>query len=462
LISRFGYSFLLLLIFTQLVLAQVVKVQSVEITGNKTTKAFVILRELVIDTTKTYSKSEFEAQLEMSKNRLLNLNLFNAVTIKQSETTPNKLLIEVIEKWYLWPIPFVEFSDRNFNVWSDLDFDKDRTNFGLYMFTYNLWGRNHTLKTSLVQGYNKNYGLEYRIPFLFKNSNWGLTTDIHYKSQAEMWLNTVEDQLQFYRRDSTDVSTPLIEQLNSSLLLSKRITPFHQLSLSGSYQNTQLDSSINVIAEDYLLDSSLSLKVISFKLTSVVDKRNNIYFPTTGSYLSGALGINQFVDNEQPSNVRIALTAQGFKQIKQKWFGAISLFGEYNSSKILPYEYTRRLGYANMIRGFERKVIDGNSCALANASLRYQLVNKPHLPLKFIPFKNYNFLPFNMYLGTFVDCGYVDNRNLKPSNTLPNEFLYSTGVSLQSLFYNDRVLRLEYSINSLKESGFFVHFKKAI
>jgi hypothetical protein len=33
---------------------------------------------------------------------------------------------------------------------------------------------------------------------------------------------------------------------------------------------------------------------------------------------------------------------------------------------------------------------------------------------------------------------------------------------LNALIYNDRVLRLEYSINSLQEDGFFVHFKKAI
>ena len=47
-------------------------------------------------------------------------------------------------------------------------------------------------------------------------------------------------------------------------------------------------------------------------------------------------------------------------------------------------------------------------------------------------------------------------------NTFQNNLQYSTGISLQTLFYNDRVIRFEYSLNALKESGFYVHFKKAI
>ena len=53
---------------------------------------------------------------------------------------------EVKEKWYIWPIPTIEFADRNFNIWADSSFDPSRTNYGLYLFTYNLFGLNHTLK----------------------------------------------------------------------------------------------------------------------------------------------------------------------------------------------------------------------------------------------------------------------------------------------------------------------------
>jgi hypothetical protein len=40
--------------------------------------------------------------------------------------------------------------------------------------------------------------------------------------------------------------------------------------------------------------------------------------------------------------------------------------------------------------------------------------------------------------------------------------LFSMGLGVSTIFYNDRILRIEYSLNSLREGGFFVHFKKAI
>jgi hypothetical protein len=152
---------------------------------------------------------------------------------------------------------------------------------------------------------------------------------------------------------------------------------------------------------------------------------------------------------------------QKFTKIHPKIYTALSCYSQFNSNKKPPYSQRKVLGYQESIRGFEHYVVDGTSGLKGNAAIRFNAANS-NLSLPFIPFKNYQELPVNIYWEIYSDAGYVNYQYSNESNQLVNAFLYSGGVGLNTLFYNDRILRLEYSLNSLKEHGFFVHFKKAI
>ena len=119
------------------------------------------------------------------------------------------------------------------------------------------------------------------------------------------------------------------------------------------------------------------------------------------------------------------------------------------------------MGYHENIRGFEHYVVDGTLGLKGNAAIRIHAVSS-NWSLPFIPYKNYQELPVNIYWEIYSDAGYVGYNHSNKSNQLVNTFIYSGGVGLNTLFYNDRIVRLEYSLNSLIEHGFFVHFKKAI
>jgi hypothetical protein len=41
---------------------------------------------------------------------------------------------------------------------------------------------------------------------------------------------------------------------------------------------------------------------------------------------------------------------------------------------------------------------------------------------------------------------------------LANSWQYGYGVGLDLITYYDFVMRMEYSINKMKQSGFFIHF----
>lgn len=433
---------------------------SITISGNDRTKDFVILREMLIENDSTYAENQIEGLLDISTNRILNLNLFNQVDIAHQLIEIEGILgyvikVEVIAKWYVWPIPFVEFSDRNFNVWGNLDFDPERTNYGLYVFNYNLFGRNHTLKTKMKTGYNTKLGIEYRIPFLSRHTDWGLNTLVEYVSQNEVWYETRNDSLQFYKNGRNN----LIKNTQAKVELTKRITPFTRVYYGVNFEYGQLDSTVPT--NDYFINNQRFQRKYGVHFKLEYDERDNIYFPTEGKYGSVTLGGNSWQNKSAFLNGSIESRLQRFDQLSSKWYSALSLYLQYNTSDEAPYSDRKILGYDEIVRGYEHYVVDGTFGWKTNAALRYHLLEKD-VQLKFVPIENYKTLPINIYAEGYLDGGYATYLNSRSSNTLNGTPIYSAGLGLNTLFYNDRLLRLEYSLNSLGEGGFFVHFKKAI
>jgi outer membrane protein assembly factor BamA len=435
-------------------------VSTIRIEGNKRTKDFVIKKEMLLEEGKTYSSDSLDYYIEVSENRVMNTNLFNSVSIVFAEVDDEiNLLVQVTEKWYDWPIPFVEFSDRNFNVWSNFSFDPTRTNYGIYLFNYNLWGRNHTLKTSFIRGYNPAYGAEYRVPFLSPESNYGLRAKAKYSSQSELWVETLYDELQFYK----DGNPRLIEKIEAEFTLTNRFNPFTIAEATIITEQTNLGKSIIPNAQKYLLNGDSSLLVNQLKVGIKHDTRDNIYFPLEGFYLEPSIALQHFSNSNPFTNIYTSYSIQQFGKLnKDKWYYAVSLFGEVNSDSFLPYEYTQRLGYDQLVRGYENYVVEGNNSFLLHTELKYELLSKPRLPVSFVPLKNYKILPTKLFLTYFIDAGTVLNKVPIAENQLPNTLLMSTGLSFQMLLYNDRVFRIDYSLNKNLESGFFVHFTKPI
>jgi len=68
-------------------------------------------------------------------------------------------------------------------------------------------------------------------------------------------------------------------------------------------------------------------------------------------------------------------------------------------------------------------------------------------------------MPVKWYLSLNNDFGFVNNPFYKENNSLGNQLLWGGGIGLDIVAYYDKVFRLEYSFNSLGESGFFLHWE---
>lgn len=88
----------------------------VNLEDNKVTKPSVIFRELLFDEGDTIRRCDFEEKMKMSRENLLNTTVFNFVDFDitdDPEVSNGKILtIKMVERWYVWPIPYLHYADR--------------------------------------------------------------------------------------------------------------------------------------------------------------------------------------------------------------------------------------------------------------------------------------------------------------------------------------------------------------
>ena len=95
-------------------------ISEIIISGNVITQEDIIKRELLFRIDSIYLKTELESKIKLSQQNLKNLNLFNFIEIEKKEKNNlTTVYINLIERWYIWPYPILEISERNFNVWWD-------------------------------------------------------------------------------------------------------------------------------------------------------------------------------------------------------------------------------------------------------------------------------------------------------------------------------------------------------
>ncbi|WP_315818763.1 hypothetical protein [Paraflavitalea speifideaquila] len=78
------------------------------------------------------------------------------------------ILIQVKERWYTFPIPYVKPVDRNLSEWSRQGYGINRLNYGVKFTQYNFTGRNDKLRFWLLTGYTKKFEFNTISPMLIK------------------------------------------------------------------------------------------------------------------------------------------------------------------------------------------------------------------------------------------------------------------------------------------------------
>ncbi|MFM1841188.1 MAG: hypothetical protein RIR47_1237, partial [Bacteroidota bacterium] len=181
-----------------------ITIRSITITGNNKTKSYIIQRELPYHIGSVVPADSLEAYNTLGQHQIFNTSLFNEAKVESImvDSTTADVLIHVKERWYLFPLPYFRWVDRNFSQWwNQQNKSLDRVNYGINFRQSNFTGNNDRLVIGLITGYTHQAILRYQIPFIDKKLQWGVGAGLQYYTQKEMNFATLADKQIFYKSD---------------------------------------------------------------------------------------------------------------------------------------------------------------------------------------------------------------------------------------------------------------------
>lgn len=434
-------------------------VKEIILEGNKRTKDYIILRELGFslgDTIVTVDLGDF---IKRKRNLIFNTRLFNKTEIHyRLEGQDVFLRIEMIERWYIWPVPIINFADRNVNVWLETK-DPSRLNYGLYFQDYNFRGRMEILKINLLAGYTQLVGVDYQVPYVNGKKTLGLHLETSYSSNKEVWYETRNNRVQFYFHPES----PAIQRadIKSSLIWRPGFYSKHTFGIGHQMirvADTVVSEGLN---PEYMLQARKLQNNTGFYYTFIWDRRDIAYYPLEGHFFQADFAGDYFMEAQVlvPS---LTLNLEKFWKLGKFQYFAIGWRSRLMSGDQIPYPLTRGLGYRFNVRGFEPYVVDGANYTCFKTNYKLKIVSKTYR-IKVIKMTQFNYIPVGLYLNIYADAGYAHNpTGDERSNDFQNHWLSGYGMGLDFVTFYDRVLRVEYSFNNFGIGGIYINFTTPI
>jgi outer membrane protein assembly factor BamA len=427
-------------------------IQNIEITGNRRTNPNVILREVNFQIGEAYSLEDLNHRFQKARKQLMNTGLFIQATISLKSMQGNDVYvsIEVLEKWYLWPQPFVKTVDKSINEWwTEKDRDMNRINYGIYITQNNFTGRNDKLKFNIMNGYTKQLALQYYGLFLDQKLRWSLNMGVVAGKNREVNYMTFDDKpvpikdnghfLRNYGAWFTEVAyRPAIKTK-------------HTFGIAYSYEDFA-DTIFKLNPFFALRHQTMRFPELSYRL-SYFDV-DFIPYPTKGHILDISLRKKGF---RAPVNLwQLTAKGQASWPINSNYFFTLSAVGQVKLPFRQPYYTSGFIGQDDQyLQGYEYYTIDGVAGGYGKASITRKVLST-HFSLAPRSIRQLHQIPLKIYAKTFVNTGYV--YNTQPGfNTLDNKMLYSGGFGLDLVTFTDFVIKLEWSVNRLWENGLYLH-----
>lgn len=455
---------LFLLIFSFGVCAQqdttsYVLVSDIVIEGNDITKDEIIYRELTFKIGDTIPAQQWEKEFRISNENVQNTTLFNFVTFEQyeDESVLNGVIVKinVVERWYLWIYPYLAYSDRNLNAWYEAD-DIRRFSYGVDVKYHNFLGLKHDLNFTFISGYNQNYGLSYDIPYMTGEQCFGLEFGIGYKRDKEMPYITENNKIQYFNGGDEFARQSLLAFVEPYFRFGYR----NKLFVNFSYNNTLFHDSLSLLNSDFCNDKGSRFQYFALSTIYKNDYRDEQNYPLNGHYfelMMEKIGFNFF--ETSPDVFYAKITTDWYQPIKGRWYWASNLTMKMSNDSDVPYFLNQGLGYKNdFVRTYELYVVDAMNFALVKNNLKFAILNPVTKYIPFIKNEKFGKIHLALYANLFFDCAYSWKMPVNKTHFLDNKFIYGTGIGLDFVTYYDKVLRLEYGVNDMGETGLFIHF----
>ncbi|MBC6400435.1 MAG: BamA/TamA family outer membrane protein [Ekhidna sp.] len=436
-----------------------ISIKKISIEGNKKTKAQIITRELSFDVGDSLLFSQFDSLFVWNKIRIYNTNLFNEVNLSLSHISEGQaaVLIEVDERWYLYPFPIFRLIDRNFNDWwVNRDRDLSRVNYGVRINQFNFRGRREFLRVVFQTGFTDVLNLRYNIPYIDKKQRNGLLFDLSYSEAKNVAFTTVDNVPRF----TSDLDKDLRRVFRNIVRHSYRNSfyTFHYTTLG--HFHVEIADTLAQLNPNYLGDERTIQQHFYFGHSFLYDRRNNVNYPTKGERLiAGVFKHGLGIYDEGVNYWRIRLAASKYWDLKKGFYAAsdISILSTLPEDRNY-YNYYKIGPLREVLRGYDLNIIEGSSYVIQRNEIKHKLIGRKWDISKVMPIRQFRIFPFTVYGKVYFDQGYAKGYpNYDGSGLLDDRYLYSYGAGLDLVLVNDLTFRLEYSRNALNQTFFFIN-----
>jgi outer membrane protein assembly factor BamA len=436
-------------------------VHDIVISGNDVTQECVILRELVFSKGDTVLKMELLPSLQRSKENLLKLALFNFVhiDIKHLENSKIDVVVSLTERWYIWPVPILEYADRNFSTFIK-NRDWDKINYGAWLKWNNFRGRNELLTGKIRLGYVKEYSLAYTKPNLGKKQTHGVSAGFNINHQNEVYIATVNNKPAEYKPEDR----PAQIRFNAFSKYTYRRKYYTTHSFRFEYYDYLVSDSVAIENSNYLGGGDIRRNYFLLSYIFDYDIRDSKVYPLEGfnvNLKAEQIGMG-IIESFTYSTFRLTGVLMFHQKLAKRLYFSTATKGRYSSEKIMPHFLNKALGYNEYLGGYEPYVIDGSDYVISKYNLKVQLVKPSTYTVPFIGMEQFNKVHYAVYFNVFADAGYVNADFPDPTNTMVNTWQFSAGAGIDLVTYYDQVLRFDYVINRYGERGFFFHVETPI
>ncbi len=420
---KFYISAIILIMFTSTSLCQIFSlrpfeqqhhiIDSIKIYGNDITEDFIILRELTFEPGDTVDQHT----LDYNRERVYSLGIFNKVNFRFNDKDSSILNIEVEESWYIYPIPFFQIKDNDWNKFS----------YGISVLIKNFRGRNETLTGSAALGYDPSFSISYFKPSIIYKSNVYFNAHLSHRTIT----NRSEIAKKIYGGDFE--YTYIVNEVG----LGNRF---------GLFNWAGFDIGFNYIeSPKYFKGSNASDeridRLMKLGFSYSYDTRDLIQFPSEGMLFSyymqfKGLGFNNI--NYSIFNIDFREYRKLIGDLGAKWRMATRL----TAGRLVPYYDFSYLGFEERIRGHFSKEREGNNYYLGSLELFHPIIKDINITLDFIPLLPKELLTYRLalYAQLFADTGITQLKG-SPLRIKDFDTGYGFGLSLLLLPYN--ILRVE-------------------
>ena len=428
-----------------------IKISAIEITGNKKTRDYIVKRELPYRVGDLLSKDSLTILNTIAQQQLFNTALFLEANVN-SETVDSssvKIKIELKERWYLFPLPYFRWVDRNFNQWwTEQKRSLERVNYGINFRQANVTGNNDKLTIGYITGYTHQTTLRYQLPFIDKQLKYGMGLGWAQFNQKEINYTTVDNKQVFIRTEDN-----IRKGYRANVNLTYRPNLFERHALQVGIGNESISDSAFAIAPNFLPNHKKSFSYIDLNWSYSKVRFDYNAYPTKGA--STEIALSQRFSKESNLSafqfrqiVAHPITPARFILAESLTIGRTMQQSNYSDRKLMGY------GLMQM-NGLDYYVVDGNAATLFKAAIHQRIgsytVDNP-ITKKFLPYVKYTF-----WVKAFTQLGYVYSQEKNKANPLANSLLRTAGIGIDLISIYDFVLNMEYSINQLGDKGLYLH-----